>query len=126
MAQPDESKQQPRASDSPAPREVTELTNGQFRDIHGQVHDGLLLGDGLGGIDGCWWIRVDALKSVFQFYPNHVETSPSTGLPLVWGYDFSRTFAQLSDDDVAKQFFADARDPAQLVGLTRILSLISP
>lgn len=101
------------------------LSSGEFRDLDGKVYDGWLLGDGLGAFDGGWWIAVHDLKTVFQFYPNQIETSPSTGLPHVWGYDLSRTFAQLRDDDVAKQFFADARDPGMLVGLMKMANLLS-
>lgn len=103
-----------------------ELTNAEFQDIHRKIHKGLLLGDGRGGFDGCWWIAVDDLKTVFQFYPNQVLTSPVTGLPFVWGYDFTRTYAQLRDDEAAAKFFADARDPAQLIRLTKMLILICP
>lgn len=102
------------------------LSSGEFRNLDGKIYDGWLLGDGLGAFEGGWWIAVHDLKTVFQFYPSQVETSPSTGLPLVLRYDFKRTFAQLADDDKAKQFFADARDPGQLVGLLRMAIVLSP
>lgn len=101
-----------------------DLPSGEFRDLDGKVYHGWLLGDGQGGFDDCWWIAVHDLKCVFQFFPNQVLTSPKSGLPLVLAYDFKRTFAQLRDDDVAKQFFADARDPGEIVRLMRTVNLL--
>ena len=99
------------------------IRGGEFRDLDGTVHYGWLLGDGQGGFEGCWWIAVHDLKSVFQFYPNQILLPSSTGLPLVWGYDFMRTYDQLRDDDVTRTFFADARNPAQLIGLMKMITV---
>ncbi|WP_086919881.1 hypothetical protein [Variovorax sp. JS1663] len=101
------------------------LKNAQFLHLDRKIYDGWLLGDGVGAFEGGWWIAVQDLKTVFQFYPNQVITPQSTGLPLVCGYDFKRTYDQLRDDDVAMQFFADARDPSQLVGLVRTFDILS-